>query len=167
MHPPAQDRLELVAALRVQIHRVQARAERQPRTHEAAVQFRFVTAHEQPQIGHADGLQRRRTEQRAVEERRDASQQVRGRFGAQLLDPPPPGKAAAQWKGKSPRVVHIAHHRRHLGQIVLFGARQERAEHFGVGGTPVVVGQPYPVTAERQRVQHPERETSCAAQVSA
>ena len=76
VHPPAEDRLELVAALRMQIHRVQAGAERQPRAHQPAVQLHLVTADEQPEVGHADRFQRRRAEQRTVEQRGDAGQQI-------------------------------------------------------------------------------------------
>ena len=76
VHPAAEDRLELVGAAGVQVDRVQAGAERQARTHQPAVQFHLVAADEQPQVRHADRFQRRRPEQRAVEQRRDPGQQI-------------------------------------------------------------------------------------------
>ena len=132
------------------------------------MQFHLVTAHEQPQIRHADRFDGGRAEQRAVEQRRDSRQQIlAGALGPQLTHETTPHQPAAQRERQPVRLVEIAHHGRYLGQTVFVGARQQGREHVPVLRASVVVGEPEPVGARRQRMQHPERETACAAQVSA
>ena len=112
VHATAEDRFELVGAVRVQVDRVEASAERQAAAHQPAVDLHLVAADEQPQIGHADGLQRGRAEQRTVEQRRDARQKILpGHRVAQFADVPPPHQSSAQRKGKACRIIQVAHHR--------------------------------------------------------
>ena len=88
-------------------------------------------------------------------------------LGAQFAYQSAPDQAAPQREGQALRVVGVAHHRRHLGQPVLVRAGQQRGQHLAVLRMAVVVGQPHPIGTERQRVQDTERETACAAEVSA
>ena len=168
VHPAAEDRLELVATLRVQVHRVQAGAERQPGAHQPAVQLDLVAADEQPKVRHANGFQRRRAEQRAVEQRRDAGQQVAAEPSLRSsltrrrhTSPRRSGNASRSRVGQdrtpsaTPRPARVSRRR-----PAAWPARRVR-------GPAVVVGQPDPVGAQRQGVQHAERETACAAEVSA
>ena len=68
VHAPTQNRLELVASLRVQVHRVQTGAEGKPGAQESAVEFGFVAAEEQSQVGYTDRLERRGAKECAVEQ---------------------------------------------------------------------------------------------------
>ncbi len=112
----------------------------------------LVAADEQPKVRHANRFQCRRPEQRAVEQRRDAGQQILAGLGAQLADPSAPDQAAAQREGQSLRVVGIAHHRRHLGQLMLVGAGQQRGQHLG-----------RPAGGRRRRPATPSRAPSASA----
>ncbi len=109
MHPAAEHRLVVVGGRRVQVGRPQRRAERQPRADHPAVHLHLVPADEQPQVRHPDDVQRRRPEQRPVEERGDAGQQlaVDRRVGGQRGTGPVPGEPAAHREGQPVRLRHV------------------------------------------------------------
>ncbi len=157
----------------MQVRGGQARAERQPRADQAPVHLDLVAADEQAQVGHAHAVQALGGEQGAVEQRRDAGQQVlgglpvagRARSGEQLRAPTPPHHAAPQGEGQSVGVGEVAHHRRDLGQAVAVHAVQQRGQDVGALGAAVVVRAPHEVRAGGQRVQHAQCEAARAAEV--
>jgi hypothetical protein len=69
-------RLVVGVGPRVQVHRTQRGAEGQPGAHEPPVHLHLVAADEQPQVRHADDVQRGRPEQRAVEQRGDPGEEL-------------------------------------------------------------------------------------------
>ena len=91
MHASAQDGLELVTAVGVQVHGVQAGAKRQTAAHQAPVHIHFIATDEQPEVRNPYRLNGFRTEKRTVEQRCDPGQQIAvgGVFSAQLIDPAP------------------------------------------------------------------------------
>ena len=129
----------------------------------------FVAAYEEPDVGNPDRLDGLGSEQCAVEQRCVTGQQIAvGRVpGAELFDVTSPRQAPAQREGQAVRIVQIADHGRYLSQAVPVRTGQQGGQHVGVPWAAVVVGQPHPVRAECQCVQHSERETACATEVSA
>jgi hypothetical protein len=152
----------------VQVGRLQGGAERQAGADEPAVDLHLVAADEQPQVRHADRLQRGRPEQRAVEQRGDAREQlaVRTVRGEQGGPGGVPGQAAADGEGEPVRVVEVADGGGDGGQPAPLGQVQQGAQHALVGGAAVVVGQPHPVGAQREGVQDPQGEPPGAAEVA-
>ena len=79
VQPPAEHRLVLGDARRVQVGGAQRGAERQPGAHQPPVHLHLVAADEQPQVRHPDDVERGRPEQRAVEQRGDPAAAARRR----------------------------------------------------------------------------------------
>ena len=153
----------------MQVGGAQRGAERQPGAHQPPVHLHLVAAHEQPQVRHPDRVDRRRPEQRPVEQRGDARQQLAVGavpVSAASVGPGPvPGQPAPHGERQPVGIVGVDHGRRDRGQPAPLRQLDQRGQHVLVGGPPVVVGQPDPVGAQGQRVQDAQREPAGPAQV--
>src|SRR2546429_6197635 len=78
-------------------------------------------------IGHAGGLQRRGSEQRAVEQVRDSSQQVIAWCCADFVDAAPPHQPAAQREGRSEEHTSELQSRLHLGCRLLLEKKKTKS----------------------------------------
>ena len=131
VHAPAEDRLELLRAIRVRISAGQARAEAQTAADDAAVILDLVAADEQAIIRHTDDLHRAGGNQRAVEEARDAWQEV----PLQLGDAAAPRQPLAQRERQAIRVVDVRDQRGYLRELLTLGDVQQGGEDILVAST--------------------------------
>src|SRR5699024_799407 len=163
VHAPTEDRLELLRAVRVRISAGQARAEAQTAADDAAVILDLVAADEQPIIRHTDDLHRAGGNQRAVEEARDAWQEV----PLQLGDAAAPRQPLAQRERQAIRVVDVRDQRGYLRELLALGDVQQGGEDILVGRAAVVVGTPDRVRAHGECREEAQGQPTRPAQVRA